>query len=196
MSQALRPLTATPWYRRKRFLVPALLLLLLIVGVAISIGVLYPHPPSITPHSLLINNLTVNLSASPIVIAASLSLTFSLHNPNPYSAHHYASLFLFSSASVPLSGSFLVPAGYIAANADEEISTSMQAAVDVRDQQDVSAWQQGVQVTGQGVTAGYVSFLGDWQISYDVTSQCEAVLALSLEDWSVTVLQQHCWTGL
>ena len=60
----------------------------------------------------------------------------------------------------------------------------------------MGGWEGGIGVEGGGTTEGFVEFIEGWKIPFHVTSACEAVLHLRVQDWTLSVTQQHCGTSL
>ena len=182
----------------------------LLLAVAVSVGVLYPQPPSIVAHSLRLLQLTVDLSpsaaASPtssassaVNVSALLSVSFTLHNPNPYSAHHSASLVSIASLppSAPLLGQLLLPAGFISARGSEDVSSRVYVSSAISSPTQLQRWQSGgVTVAATASTAGYVDFLLGLHVHFTVHSRCSATLTLGLQLSSLQLSQQHCNNGL
>ena len=186
------------------------LLCLLLVGAGVSIGVLYPRPPSIVAHSLRLLQLEVDLSPSTaagatntattaVNVSALLSVAFTLHNPNAYSAHHYASLVSISSVppALPLNGHLVVPAGFIASHGAEDVNSNVSVTTSITSPTQLQQWQSGgMQVAAAADTSGYVTFLFGLPVHYTVHTQCTATLTLDMRQSSVAVSGQKCSNGL
>ena len=177
-------------------------------------GVLYPQPPSISAHSLRLLHLSVDLAPSasasgasnstasslpPVTVSALLSVSFTLHNRNAYSAHHYASLVNIRSLppAAPLYGQIVIPAGFLEKNGDEEVLTSVYVSTSITAPEQIAAWESdGMRVEATAATRGYVDFLFGLQVDYTVHTLCSATLTLRMQQSTVDVSQQQCKNGL
>ena len=190
-------------------MVCVVLLCLLLLGVAVSVGVLYPRPPSIVALSLRLLQLTVDLSsaaaaassttAAAVNVSAVLSVSFTLHNPNCYSAHHSASVVSFHSLapSAPLTGQLTVPAGFLSARGSEDVTSAAAVSTSISSSAQLAQWQAGgARVAAVADTAGYVDFLFGLHVRYTVHTSCSATLLLDLQRATVDVSQQQCSSGL
>ena len=139
-----------------------------------------------------------------------LSVSFTLHNPNAYSAHHFASVVHIRSlnpAAAPLNGQLLVPAGFIHSHGAEDVTSNVSVSTYISSPAQLQQWQSGsesgsgsgsggVQVAATADTSGYVSFLFGLHVPYTVHTDCSATLTLDLQQATVAVSEQLCSNGL
>ena len=126
-------------------------------------------------------------------------MSFTLHNPNAYSAHHSASLVSFRSvgSSALLTGHLTLPAGFIASRGSEDVSSTVSVLTSLSSPSQLQQWQGGgMQVAAVADTSGYVDFLFGLHVPYTVHTQCSATLTLDMQHSTVDVSGQQCSNGL